>query len=906
MRGDYLVIPDRYCAALGGLRWSDRGDAVELHDGGTFALAPEIHAFLEGYATRRPLMHFGHVLHFLALLRRWRTDSHAAWKLAECWIQAGKPIRTAGVVAGMLTREVPYLVSAPMPRDLPFGVSPDFLPHLAVPGIAEPTLSPDEFERLVAEEVAAIPFDDLVHWFRHGHGPVKDVAEDLAREIVETKPRSLAHVLAEVSKHDRLSGAVPFVARLVSALSLPPKRLQEPELPLGGYSDVTTRGQPEQILPGQFALDELEFLRRHAEHELLYYRREDPATQTREALVVLLDQGVRTWGRVRLALAACVFALGELARKRKLRVLLTTTGTGGHLVDPLEVTPEHLATVLAASDLTPTPGLAVETMLEEPADTPRDYILLTHPRNTEAADVRDAARRLGKGCRLFSVAVASDGDVRFSEVRHGLPVPLGKFHLDLDAATPPPPEPPATGPWKGDVEPVPFPFRFGLGSPHEQLLFAFDVSGETLLVAAPNGFLLAVRSDGSGFEMLPRPLLRGQLVTEVQQVIGVEGGFVVAAPSNERTGFIAAYYNFADRSCRVFEFLFPMKAAAECEWRYLRSRHALALRVAEGYFWVHLPTGDRTRAVPDLVRWDGASHRSGRRVQVMPYQDCLLPAMPTTERRCPRVYLDPHTGRLSVVETAPGWDEFTPVRNGEPLMKGMELTRAECRHETLAVLATGPDYRKVLELFAWPQGRPIASLNLPYQHDGFALSADGRRLAVQRGAAQVQIRDVQPGMGILGVSPVGRFHNNLAVELGEQMLVLRIDRLTHLLRWETGELVGHLLHDGQTVVGAGQLLRAQPGRVPGFLRHDRERFRLAAWWNVVVVVSYFGEVFVFEQTGDLVCGFFAFRQSLAAWMPDGTCAGPEALLGQKPWPDAGRRIGRALKAAWERGEGTIT
>ncbi len=65
---------------------------------------------------------------------------------------------------------------------------------------------------------------------------------------------------------------------------------------------MTTTGNPEQILPSQFALDDLEFLRRFAERELLYFRREEPHSRTREELVVLLDQGVRTWGIVRLVL----------------------------------------------------------------------------------------------------------------------------------------------------------------------------------------------------------------------------------------------------------------------------------------------------------------------------------------------------------------------------------------------------------------------------------------------------------------------------------------------------------------------------------------------------------------------------------------------------------------------------
>jgi hypothetical protein len=170
----------------------------------------------------------------------------------------------------------------------------------------------------------------------------------------------------------------------------------------------------------------------------------------------------------------------------------------------------------------------------------------------------------------------------------------------------------------------------------------------------------------------------------------------------------------------------------------------------------------------------------------------------------------------------------------------------------------------------------------------------------------MQVRAVQPGLPIRAVSTVGRFHNNIVVELGEMMLCLRIDQIIHWLDWRNGELSYRLTSLNIDPVAHSGTTRARPGRRPGFLGYDRGRFRLAAWSNLIAVVSLFGEVFLFEQTGELVCGFFAFRQQFAAWMPDGTCLGPIALLRQPSSADAHRRIGQALRDAWERGERTVT
>jgi hypothetical protein len=69
---------------------------------------------------------------------------------------------------------------------------------------------------------------------------------------------------------------------------------------------------------------------------------------------------------------------------------------------------------------------------------------------------------------------------------------------------------------------------------------------------------------------------------------------------------------------------------------------------------------------------------------------------------------------------------------------------------------------------------------------------------------------------------------------------------------------------------------------------------------LVAAVDQFGQVCLFERSGKLVCMVFAFRQQLAAWLPDGTCFGPPALLGGPPTPGGAEKIGQALWQAWNR------
>ena len=835
---DYLEILPADSKRLRGLRWAEGQDAIEYGNGQTFAHMHEVFAFLEGFASQRPLMHFGHVLNFLYLLRTGEspTRKHDFDALARAWRDAGRPARTAGAFCAVFCRDVPPVSAPPSLADLAGWLATYPLMNQesfrVLPLPEEPSFLPDEFEGSLRAALEGSSDEELLHWFRHGQPPVRPQGEDLARALLASKPPTLETVLAELSRHDRLSGAVPFVTRLVSALTLPPRRLIDRELPLGGYADVTTRGSPEQILPGQFALDELEFLRRYAEHELLFYRREEPASRTREELVVLLDQGVRTWGQVRLVLAACVFALGQLAHRRKLPLLLAGTADGGHAIDPLHTPADRLAELLSASDLTPHPGLALEQVLADRSAACRrwgtlsasaDVVLLTHPRNLTEPDVLASARTAGPHTRLFAVAVDAHGEVHFCEVRHGDPVTIGQFHLDLSAPAPAPRIEPCT-PWKGDCEPVGFPFRFGLASNHERFLFAFDHAGAWLLTAAQFGMLCASRSDGSAHEILPRVVIGGKLLTDVHQVLGVSGGFVVAG-SVAGVGLVAAHYDFSTRIVKSHAFsVIANLIAAGVEWRYVRRQHLLILRVGERFWSVSLFTGRRDDAVPDSLRWLPRQLETDRGTTVLPLPPHEEAVAVNSDRpsfashwRCPKLAFNNSDGVLVLKGAATEWEMFIPQSDGRPALKGLTLQRADCEGDVLAALFLS-SFQKQLWLFRGPGGQTIATRQMSYERDGFALSSDGQMLALQRGQCQVEVRRTQPGcQDVLCVTPVGRFHNNVVVELGECWLCLAIDRTIHLARWESGRLEVSLLRGDLRAVLRARTLRR--GRLAG--RHAR-------------------------------------------------------------------------------------
>ena len=911
----YLRIPTHYAAGLRDLRWSAAVDAIEFGQGDTFAFPAEVFQFLEGFVSQRPLIHFGHILHLLYLLKYTKTPllGQPESVLATAFATAQRPYRNAGVFCALLCQDVPAVPDEPL---LPFrtatfelevGASePLFTQHNG----EMPALPGEVFEARVLFELSAHSFEDILHWLRHGRGPVREVGEEIAQAVLLDKPRSLQGVLADLAQRQRLSGAVPFVEQLVSALTLPPRRLERPELPLGGYSDVSTRGQVEQLLPSQFAFDDLEFVRRHAERELLYYRREDPHVHTREDLVVLLDQGVRTWGPVRLVLTAALFALGRLAERRRIPFLVAATSGGGELLDPLQSEAAALQELIEASDLSAHPGAALNRVLSEETAIARDILLLTHPRNLAAPDVFAAARRLRPDARLFAVAVDEQGDLQFSAIRGGVPVNLSRFHVELQR-TAPSTAPPITDPqtaWRGDVEPVPFPFRFGLAVDQKPIHLAFDAAGEWLLVATHGGILHAARTDGSYSEFLPRGLVQGTIVSDVARLIGVAGGFVVVSYSPGQV--LALHYDFATRSCTVHAFPRASDTPRPTCF-YLRLLHTLVVTGRPKTKCVHLSTGSRER--PPAAH----DHLDGRIwAYPLPIQGEGEPISPESHWCWPQMLFNPAEGRIRLENVIPVWEDFTPLADNEPILKGCRLQSADCQRHALAALFTNPlkpSEPAMLRLFQGPQGVPLAAFAQSKKARGFALSACGRLLAREIECGQVEIREVFISKTPPHVTPVGRFHPLIEVELGECWLSLRIDRLVHVARWDRGHLVlkagpwyqGFVKTELTQAVLAINGVSAVPGRLPGFLPPDGgQRYVKTAWHDLIAVVDRLGEVAVFEPTGELVCMFFAFRQQIAVWMPDGTCDGPMSLLGRAATPNAREKIGAALRAASERGERT--
>jgi hypothetical protein len=920
----YLKLSRSYCNFLGGIRWSGEDDLLVNRDGHAFCFFPPIADLLEGFAGAGRVIPFECVLHWIDLLQNLRGHENAdVRRLRQLFHETGMVWRNAGALAAILSADVPAPPNPPPMEHVCRRLRDQAFPirwfvarfHDVDPGpAAVPAISPECFEQLVPARLSPYSDDELRGWLQHGRGPLREAGSALAR--AQPLPRSLTGILAALLLRPRLAGAEAYVTRLVGALTVPPRRLAPQELPVGGYADMSTHGAVEHILPSQHALDELEFLRRFAERELLFFRREEPPTQNRREMVVLIDQGVRTWGDVRLVLAAAALALGKQAARRSQPLRLAGTSNAGLPLDPLAVDDETLGELIEASDISLNPGAALETVLQNPSEALRDVVLLTHPRNVREPDVLAAARRAGARDRLFAVTIDEDGAAAVSEIRRGTPVPVRQFRIEFERSKPPEPlrfDPSEVlAPWTGDVEPVPFPFRFGTSG--KIVHFDFDYEGRWLLTVSDGGMLHLWGLNGDQREVLPRPFRDGELLKGVRTVIGVSGGYVLILINKEQP--CAAHYDVVGRQCHVLNLWrgWPVRTA-----HYLAEIHSIRfVGTQSGPYLLDLANGKsalerQASERPGLQEaLDAYNRRGPSRCEIIDRDDSDSPSrcrLLSTERYA--YILDANPGTITVRQSGCEDRVFVPQADGKPLLRGAMISAAHAAGDVLALCAQLHDRSIRLLLFRGSTG----ALLREYRYEAktrekprFLLSPDGRwlaRMAVVWGGHVIVENTDTPSQRI--ATRGGGYNNNAQIFLGERSLLIAMHETHwHLVHWtdDTVEFDYETKRGGPTGFtkpAFREATRAGLSRVRALidaahLTYDPGRsLATAVRDGLEFALDRYGQVPVFDSSGKLLCMFMAFRSRLAAWLPDGSRCGSEAL-GQGPeTPGARARLAQILR-----------
>ncbi len=166
-------------------------------------------------------------------------------------------------------------------------------------------------------------------------------------DIDLTPAQRVRALLAELADDEEHRAMASLAKNIMAAVTLPRSVSDHEELPIGGVSDITNRGQLDRLLLSELVHDDLTLAIRVAVNEAMYLRRESPPRTPTRQRAVLLEAGIRSWGIPRFYATAVALAL--IATSDPDSQIVTYCAQGESIV-PIDLTTrvglvEHLATL---------------------------------------------------------------------------------------------------------------------------------------------------------------------------------------------------------------------------------------------------------------------------------------------------------------------------------------------------------------------------------------------------------------------------------------------------------------------------------------------------------------------------------------------------------------------------------
>ena len=295
---------------------------------------------------------------------------------------------------------------------------------------APPTVGNGEFASL-STGLAALDLESLALRLRTGLDALPRAATLPAAPAARMRA-----MLAELRTDPEHAGLARLARDFMAALQLP-RALSEPdEMPIGGFADLSNRGNLDRLLLSELAHDDLTLAVRIALQEALYLRREPPVKQPPSTLAVLLDSGVRLWGVPRLLATAVALALiGKSSQHGKLAVFRASGAT----LAPVDLlTKEGLTSHLSVLETHAHPGAALPAFQRVLDDAERHDAVLITQRDAAQDPVFRRSLQAAKFDTLYIATVDRDGSFELLRMPHSA-APLCRAQVNVDDLLPAPP-----------------------------------------------------------------------------------------------------------------------------------------------------------------------------------------------------------------------------------------------------------------------------------------------------------------------------------------------------------------------------------------------------------------------------------------------------------------------------------
>lgn len=128
---------------------------------------------------------------------------------------------------------------------------------------------------------------------------------------------SFTPIIDQLRDDPELSSIGKTASQVAATMTLPVRPSDHQDLPLGGVSDITNRGNPEKLLATELAADPMMLMARIANGQALYLRRENPPDESERVREILIENSIRTWGQARLRMLSLALGLSHSEQQRR-------------------------------------------------------------------------------------------------------------------------------------------------------------------------------------------------------------------------------------------------------------------------------------------------------------------------------------------------------------------------------------------------------------------------------------------------------------------------------------------------------------------------------------------------------------------------------------------------------------
>lgn len=249
-------------------------------------------------------------------------------------------------------------------------------------------------------------------------------------EISELQPQDepASDYLNELMQDPRTCGLASLARHIVAALNIPMQARGSNDLPLGGVSDITNRGNFDRLLLSELANDDTTLMARLANNEALFLRREEPPIKIEKERIVLVDTTIKLWGMTRAFAISAALACQE---RNPIGNTLRAFALGGNrYVDADLSDVEGVVKLMQRLDASLHAAEGLEKCLKSLPTSSQEVILVT---SVELLDDMAFARALQELLPQidYLVTVSRDGKMKLIEIFNGHRRVLSESQFDL-------------------------------------------------------------------------------------------------------------------------------------------------------------------------------------------------------------------------------------------------------------------------------------------------------------------------------------------------------------------------------------------------------------------------------------------------------------------------------------------